>query len=238
MKQNNINYSLVLADVQAHPEEKMLSNEEILEIIDPHKQLRLVAKVPLKFCQNKAYLTRIRKLLKENTAVGIKLYPGYEPFYPNDSRFKNVYNICEEFDIPVMFHTGDVMHRGYLKYAQPLHVDELASSRPDLKIIICHMGNPWLLDTAAVTSKNENVYADMSGLFYQRLDPGMKLFLERKIEEFVHWNAHGEKLIFGSDWPICDVGDTIKLIKDNKNLSQKDKELIFSGNAKKLFKIK
>lgn len=238
MKENKIDHALVLADIPVHPEEKMMSNEELLDMIEPHKQLHLVGKVPLLFCQNASYLEKTRKLIKEGKIVGIKLYPGYEMFYPHEQKYNNVYNICEEFDIPVMFHTGDVMYRGNLRYAQPLHVDEVASNRPNLKIIICHMGNPWVLDTAAVTSKNENVYADMSGLFNERLDSGMKLFLERKIEEFVHWNSHGEKLIFGTDWPITNVGDTIKLINENPNLSKKDKEFIFSGNAKKLFKIK
>lgn len=239
MKKHGISHTFILADVGSTSREKMLSNEEIIRIIKPYKQLHLVGKVPFAVCQDAAYLTKVRNHIKERDIIGIKLYPGYEPFYPHDPRYTNVYNICEDFDVPVMFHSGDVMEiRGNLKYARPLYIDELAASRPKLKIIICHMGNPWQLDTAAVTFKNENVYADMSGLFYKRIDSGMKLFLERKIEEFIHWNAHGEKLIFGSDWPITDVGDTIRLIKDNPNLSKKDKELIFYGNAKKLFKIK
>ena len=236
MKRNKIDHAFVCADVDPH--EKMLSNDELLKLIESHKQLHLVAKIPLAACVSASYLEKIRKRISEGKIIGIKLYPGYEPFYPHDPKYKNVYNICEEFDIPVMFHSGDVMEKGYLRYAQPLHVDEVASARPNLKIIICHMGNPWTLDTAAVTFKNENVYADMAGLFYQRLDNGMKLFLENKIEEFVRWNARGEKLIFGSDWPICDVGDTIKLINDNPDLSNKDRDFIFSANAKKLFKIK
>ena len=99
------------------------------------------------------------------------------------------------------------------------------------------MGNPWQLDTAAVTYKNKNVYADVAGLFYEHLDEKMLKFLKHKIEEFVQWNAKGEKLIFGTDWPITDVGDTIKLI-DNHLFSKKEKELIFSENARKLFKLK
>ncbi len=237
MKKHKIDHALVLADIELIPKEKTLTNEEILRLIKPYPQLHLVGKVPFTLCQNPAYIKQIRDSVESKEMIGIKLYPGYEPFYPNDPRYNNVYNICEEFNVPVMLHSGDVMEKGNLKYAQPLHIDEVASNRPKLKIIICHMGNPWTLDTAAVTFKNENVYTDMSGLFYQKLDQGMKLFLERKIEEFVHWNVKGEKLIFGSDWPISDVGDTIKLIVDDKNLSSKDKKLIFSGNVKKLFKI-
>jgi hypothetical protein len=169
--------------------------------------------------------------------VGIKLYPGYEPFYPHDKRYRKVYDLCEQFDIPVMLHTGDVMTSGVLEYATPLHVDRLASSRPELKIIMCHMGNPWQLDAAAVTFKNENVYADTAGLFYKKLGEHAKLFLHRKIEEFVHWNEKAEKLVFGSDWPITSVKDTIALI-NSLHFSKKEKHKIFCGNAKKLFGLK
>src|SRR3990172_9841033 len=128
MKRNKIEHALVLADIPVHKEEKMLSNEEMLKLIGPHKQLHLVGKVPLPLCQNAAFLTKVRRLVKEKKVVGIKLYPGYETFYPHDKRYNNVYNICEEFDIPVMFHSGDVMYKGNLKYAQPLHIDEVATS--------------------------------------------------------------------------------------------------------------
>jgi predicted TIM-barrel fold metal-dependent hydrolase len=223
--------------VPLQPKEQMLSHEDLLELIEPHPQLYLVGKVPLPAAQNAAYLRQLKRLIAAKNIIGIKLYPGYEPFYPNDKRYAKVYDLCEQFEIPVMLHTGDVMERGYLKYALPLHVDELATTRPALTIIICHMGNPWQLDTAAVTFKNENVYADTAGLFYRRIDPGIEAFLHEKIDDFIHWNAKGEKLIFGSDWPVTDVRDTRKLI-DGLCFSKKERHLIFCGNAKKLFKIK
>ena len=71
--------------------------------------------------------------------IGIKLYPGYENFYPQDKRYNKVYDICEEFDIPVMIHTGDVMDKGRLKFAMPLHIDELANKRSELKIIMTEL---------------------------------------------------------------------------------------------------
>jgi len=237
MKKNKVDHALVLADIPFPHEHPFLTHEQLLTLMRPYPQLHLVGKVPLKEAQNKAYLKKLKEHVEAREIISIKLYPGYEQFYPHDKRYNKVYDLCEEFDIPVMFHSGDVMHTGYLKYTNPLHVDEIATDRPDLKIIICHMGSPWQLDTAAVTFKNENVYAETSGLFYKKLDPVTKKFLHRKIEEFIHWNIKGEKLLFGSDWPITDVGDTIKLI-NSLHFSKKEKHLIFCGNAKKLFGIK
>ena len=238
MKTNKVEHALVLADVESLPHEKFMTNEELAKLIWPYSNLHLIGKVPLKSAKNSKYLKKIRDLIKEKIMLGIKLYPGYENFYPQDKIYNKVYDICEEFDVPVMIHSGDVMDKGFLKYARPLNVDELANNRPELKIIICHMGNPWVLDTAAVTSKNKNVYADTSGLFYKNLTPKIKKFLENKIEEFIQWNEHGEKLIFGSDWPITSIKDSISLIRDLPHFSEKEKEMIFHKNAKRLFKIK
>ena len=237
MKQSKVDRAMILADIPLEKKEKMLSHEDILALIEPHKQLSLVGKVPLPVAQNAAYLKGVHALVAAEKMKGIKLYPGYEPFYPHDKRYNKVYDLCEQFDIPVMIHTGDVMEGGVLEFATPLHVDRLAAARPELKIIMCHMGNPWQLDAAAVTFKNENVYADTAGLFYQKLDKHTKYFLHRKIEEFVHWNEKGEKLVFGSDWPITSVKDTISLI-NSLHFSKKEKHQIFCGNAKKLFKIR
>ena len=49
--------------------------------------------------------------------------------------------------------------RAYLKYSHPLTLDEAAVRHPDVNFVMCHFGNPWLLDAAAV-EKNENVMTD------------------------------------------------------------------------------
>jgi hypothetical protein len=237
LKQNKVDKAFVLADIPFPHDKHFLTNEEFIALIKPYKQLKLVGKVPLRQSTNKKYLQGIKKHLEQKELVGIKLYPGYEPFYAHDKRYGKVYDLCEQYDVPVMMHTGDVMEEGYLKYATPLHVDELATKRQDLKIIMCHMGSPWQLDAAAVTFKNENVYADTAGLFSKKLDATMQHFLHHKIEEFIEWNGKAEKLVFGTDWPITPIKDTITLI-NSLHLSNKEKHLIFCGNAKKLFRIR
>ena len=237
MKSNKVKNAFVLADVESVIGESFFSNEQMAEFIQPYKNLHLVGKVPLKYSSNNTYLKKLKRLISEKVMRGIKIYPGYEYFYPYDKRYKKVYGLCREFDVPLMIHTGDISGKGILKYSTPLHVDELANKYPDLKIIICHMGNPWHIDTATVTLKNDNVYADTSGLFYKKLDDQMKKFLQKKIEEFIQWNGKGEKLIFGSDWPITDMRDSIKLIRSLPHFSNKEKKLIFEGNARKLFNL-
>ena len=46
--------------------------------------------------------------------------------------------------MPVFFHTGDTYSpEAKLKFAHPLGVDEVAVDHPDVKFVLCHLGNPW-----------------------------------------------------------------------------------------------
>ena len=42
----------------------------------------------------------------------MKIYPGYEPFYPNDKKFDPLYDLCEKYDLPLMIHTGEIFKKG------------------------------------------------------------------------------------------------------------------------------
>ena len=37
----------------------------------------------------------------------IRLYCGYEHYYPYDERYQRVYDMCVEYGYPLMIHTGD-----------------------------------------------------------------------------------------------------------------------------------
>jgi len=64
-----------------------------------------------------------------------------------------------------MIHTDDAFSSTTkLKYAHPLNVDDIAVDNPELKIVMCHLGNPWLIDCQQILHKNRNVHADISGL--------------------------------------------------------------------------
>jgi hypothetical protein len=45
--------------------------------------------------------------LKSHKYGCIKIYLGYEPYYASDPRYDDVYRLAGEYDVPVIFHTGD-----------------------------------------------------------------------------------------------------------------------------------
>jgi predicted TIM-barrel fold metal-dependent hydrolase len=142
-----------------------------------------------------------------------------------------------EFDVPVMFHTGDTYSpKGKLRYAHPLNIDDVAVDHPEMKIVICHVGNPWIIDCMEVVYKNENVYADFSGLVLGDFSDQFEIYMKEQLEKMMLYIGDPEYLLFGTDWPISTMSSYINFMKQ-LNLKKEDKELIMWKNAAKLFKI-
>lgn len=98
--------------------------------------------------------------------AGLKLHPSRQHFRPSDERLKPIYDICEQYRRPIIFHSGLSWEPNTLtKYSRPMEFEELAATRPGLKICLAHFGWPWVQETAMLMLKYPNVYAD-TGLLY------------------------------------------------------------------------
>ncbi len=168
-----------------------------------------------------------------------KIWLGYRKVYARDEVFSPLYDYAEEHGLPVMFHTGDTASSdGSLAHAHPLTLDEVANEREGLKIVVCHLGNPWILDTSELLYKHRNVFADVSGLMaggggyakeYMRV-------LAQRVSEAVYYAGGAEKLVFGTDYPVETHEDGLSLVSALK-VTQADKERILWRNASRLYSI-
>ncbi len=239
MKKSKISKSIVLSDI----EHNSLPIDDLLVLLKNEKDIFLVGGIKVTNISDKD-IKKLRELIINKKIIGIKLYPGYEEFYPNDSRCNKVYDLCEEFNIPVIFHSGDTLGTGKgIKYSKPEHIDEVAVKRPNLKIIIAHMGNPWINDAMVILNRNKNVYADISGLVPRTFDSYWKKYYEAEIIKVLKWCSGENKLIFGTDWPFWEESMYLNLTKEyvkfvnNLKISKEDKEKIFFLNAKRVFNL-
>jgi len=133
-------------------------------------------------------------------------------------------------------HTGDCYNpTAKVKYAHPLHLDEVAVDYPDLRLVACHLGNPWFRDTAEVIYKNANVWADISGLVLGDIAEHFEAWLKEQVVEIIQFAGEPDKLLYGTDWPIVNMGPYLKLI-DHLDLSPEDKEKILWKNTVRVFK--
>jgi predicted TIM-barrel fold metal-dependent hydrolase len=139
---------------------------------------------------------RLERAVRELNLRGLKLGPIYQNFYPDDRRHGELYAKAEQLGIPVLWHQGtSFVPEGYLDASRPAALDPIAREFPRLKMVIAHMGHPWIDECIAVVRKNPNLYMDMSALgsrpwqFYNALVSAMEYGVTHK-------------LLFGSDYPF------------------------------------
>jgi predicted TIM-barrel fold metal-dependent hydrolase len=163
-------------------------------------------------------LKELRMDLEKPDCVGIKIYLGYYPFYAYDEVYEPVYKLAKEYNVPVVFHTGDTYsERGRLRFSHPLTIDEVAVKHRDMTIMMAHFGDPWVLDGAEVVYKNRNVFADLSGLVVGADGDIKKLQDTRFFDHLLHaltFTNNYEKFLFGTDWPLTPIKPYIEFIQD------------------------
>lgn len=234
MDRNGVDYALVLTSYKTNEQRPSVS--EVLEVVGGDPRVGVVAGVS--YLDYSAHdLADLRLLLRTGRIKGLKLYPGYEPFYVHDPRMRVVYELAGEFGVPVMIHTGDTFDpKGKVKYAHPLEVDEVAVDFREVTFVICHLGNPWVTDAMEVIYKNENVVGDISGFTLGQFEERFERYMLQQVNEVLAFAGDPGKILFGTDWPICDMGSYIRFVRQLE-LSEEDTARILWRNSARIFGI-
>jgi predicted TIM-barrel fold metal-dependent hydrolase len=163
-------------------------------------------------------------------AVGLKLHPVHGSFAPNDRMLYPAYAFCEANDFPVVFHCGTSVFPGSTnRYANPELMEDVARDFPDLKIVLAHGGRGWWYNAAAfMTLMRPNVYIEISGL------PPKKLPDYYRNYDFARL---ARKMVFGTDWPGVPGNKANALAVRDLGLDRGTLELIFHGNAERLYRL-
>jgi predicted TIM-barrel fold metal-dependent hydrolase len=170
---------------------------------------------------------------------GFKVRLGYVPFFPDDAVFSPLYDYAESEELPVMFHTGDTgLPNASLRHAHPLNLDALANARDSLKIVVCHMGNPWIEDAAELVYKHPNVYADISGLFAVGAKYSQEYveYLADRVSMAVYFAGRADKFLFGTDYPV-ETYETAHSFVRRLKLHEDDFDRVLYSNAKGVFHL-
>jgi predicted TIM-barrel fold metal-dependent hydrolase len=209
-----------------------------IELEDPDCLLSCVGVNPIELQQNSDELKRIESELNKNHVVGMKLYAGYFHYYVYDPIYDPIYELARKYNVPVVIHCGDTQSaHGLLKYSHPLTIDELAVKHQDITFVICHLGVPWVMDTAELILKNPNVYTDVSGLIAGNKDhveelKDTRLFIDPIQQGFVYANRY-DKILFGTDWPLVPIAPYVAFIQHI--IPDMYHEDVFYNNALKVF---
>ena len=238
MENNNIYYSILLSSYKIDLNRP--STSQIIDIINKNDNKNKIGVVGGFTIDNhtKEDLKNYKQWLKDDIIKGIKLYCGYEHHYPYDERYQIVYDICVEFDCPFMIHTGDAFsNRAKVKYSHPLNIDDVAVDNPELKIVMCHIGNPWITDCQEVLYKNSNVYADISGLIVGDFTSSGEIHYADKIKEILNYVDSPHHLLYGSDWPISNMKSYTNFVQ-KLGLDKESYDLLMYKNANSKYFLK
>ncbi len=192
---------------------------------------------------------KVERAVEEFGMKGLKLYP-HAGFYPNDKRLDLVYEKCVELEIPIMVHTGiKAVSWQSLKYNNPVYIDDIATNFPDLKIIMCHGGYPWIEEFMVVAYSNPNIWVDLTFLDYIEntfKKPGLAESTIKRLVDLIGaekllWGTEGPYMnlpLFGSHGPEYYAKSQDFLVSRFNFLSDQDKKNILGENARKLLKMK
>lgn len=149
--------------------------------------------------RGKEGIEELERAVKERGCIGWKMYPP-NGFYPDSDEFYPYYEKATELSIPIVIHQGFTSRFKHVKFAQPIYVDKVAVDFPQLKIILAHVGAPWVEEALMVSAKNPNVSVDVSGwqLFASRAP--MKLY--QMIVDAKLSRVFPMRMIWGSDFPL------------------------------------
>ncbi len=234
MEESGIEYSIVIPDNVPNP--KCADMDTLADIIKEDKRFFSMGVINI-FQDIDKQIKKLKNLITSKKIVAIKLFPGHDPFYPNDKRCCPVYELCVEHDIPVVVHTGiNAGNTDCAKYNDPKYLVEMVKKYKKLKLVIAHFFWPQMEYCYELTKNFKNIYYDTSAM----ADPDI-------VKASGGWDKivgllkktvfkKSDNVVFGTDWPMCPVDKHIQLIK-NMNLNKQIEEKVFFLNAVNLYKL-
>ena len=138
-----------------------------------------------------------------------------------------------------------LVHTRHLRYARIT-----GAQSPELSLVIDHMAKPpiarrefdeWARELRPL-SEYPNVYCKLSGLVTEADWNNWKTDDLRPYVDYVLELFGPERLMFGSDHPVCLLAASYKQVLESfqellKDLSQADHEQIFGGNAARFYRL-
>lgn len=151
---------------------------------------------------------------------GLKLHPDMQLCQSDDERLYPVYERCCEMGLPILIHCGDRTR----DYSHPRHLRRALDRFPNLTVIAAHMGGWSHWDEAFEYLGPTACYLDISSC---------TMFMPaEQIATYIRaFGAH--RVLFGTDFPVWNPSTEVNTFLALP-LSDEEKEMIASGNAKRL----
>ena len=159
-------------------------------------------------------------------AMGIKIHPVLQQFFPNDPRMDLIFDACEELDMGVIAHAGST--RSGPAWAEPEAYAAVLDAHPDLKLVLAHLGGGRWQQSRQLAAAYPNVCFDLCEIIAWCGAPGAPTHdeLGRMIKQI-----GAERVLFGTDFPWYQVDRTVDQVMALPHLCDEERALILGVNA-------
>ncbi len=185
---------------------------------------------------------RLHSYKNQNTFKGVRHILQAEPKgFMIDSKFVKGINQLSKSDL-----SFDILiHESQLKEAC-----ELIRLLPEMRLVIDHIGKPDIKHKSynqwknymKIISNYDHVYVKLSGMVTEaswqewKMDD-LKIYVDFCLEQF-----GPERLMFGSDWPVCLLAGSYEQVYQSllsciKELPRTEQDQIFGGTAMKFYNL-
>jgi len=159
----------------------------------------------------------------ENGFRGIKLHPDFQKFNIDDEIAEKFYRAAEG-KLPILLHMGDDRY----EYSKPIRLVRMAKKYPKVNFIAAHFGGYRCWDEA-------NVYLGLDNIYFDTCSSLPFISIERAKELIDMFGA--DRFFFSTDFPMWDAKGELE--RFNKiPLTEREREMIFGENIKRLLNIK
>jgi len=198
--------SHALSFPEAHPERFVLSAQ-----LDPRRGMKA--------------LRALEAIVRDQPVVLARITPFLINLPPNDKVYYPAYAKCIELDLPIAINTGLPGPPMPGACQDPIHLDEVCSFFPELKLVMAHGADPWWAVAIRLMLKYRNLYMQTSAYAPKYFPP-----------ELIHFmNTRGQdKVMFASDHPVLPFE---RCISEAQALDFREGVLdkFLYGNAARLF---
>ncbi len=187
-----------------------------------------------------AAVLELERCVNDLDMRALKIQPTYSHFYPADERCYPLYEKCIELDIPLHVHMGwTPIINAPMKYQDPVLLDEVGIKFRQLKVIVAHLGYPWVDQGICLVAKHPNFYCEMA--YWGGFGPE---YLYQALLKLKSFNAIN-RVIYGSENPFTatfpEVYRNVNSVAERlgtPKITDEEMASIMGGTAAKLYKIK
>jgi uncharacterized protein len=162
----------------------------------------------------------------EQGAMGVKIHPVVQRFFPDDPRMDETYAVCEELDLTVLSHSGS--SRAAPQWADPFAFSAVMQAHPRLHLLLAHLGGASWHQIRDFAAAFPTVSFDLCEIIAWTGAPGAPTAdeLGRLIRDI-----GADRVLFGTDFPWYELDRTIDQLMGLPHLSDEERRGILGENA-------